>query len=121
MPAIKINLEKLNPLPEGIYKVLVKNVKLKESKFGANPYLLWQLAVTEGQEKDKIIFMNTSLSDKALWRIKKLLTALAFPSCDAQIELEPKELINRQLQVKVTTEFFNGNFGNQVTDFYPII
>lgn len=121
MPAIKINLEKLNPLPEGIYKVLVKNVKLKESKFGTNPYLLWQLEVTEGQEKDKIIFLNTSLSNNSLWRIKKLLEAMRFPIYDQEIKLEPKELINRQLRVKVIAEFFNGNFGNQVTDFYPVI
>lgn len=121
MPAIKINLEKLNPLPEGIYEVMVKNIKLKESKSNTNQYLVWHLEITEGQYKDKIIFMNTSLSDNSLWRIRKLLEAMNFPCCDEQIELEPKELINYQLRVKVVTEFYNGKFYNQVADFYPLI
>lgn len=63
-------------VPEGVYPVIVDEVKAKDSKSGPYPYLNIKLKVTEGEHAGRVLFMMRSLSPKALWKFRSTLEAL---------------------------------------------
>ena len=121
MSIIKINFQKLSPVPDGYYEVIIKNVKLKQSKSSISKYLTWHLEIFEGNFKGKTLFLTTSLSSNALWRIKNLFKAINYTCVDDLIEFDTKELLNRKLQVKVVCDVFDDKTYNEIVDFYPSV
>jgi Protein of unknown function (DUF669) len=83
-------------VPEGRYPVQVDAVTLREAKSSGQPILRWRLIITAGPYADTPVWMWTSLSPKAMWRIEKLWRALGIPSGplvtddQTQLVIEPR-------------------------------
>ena len=92
MGSMKINFAEVegsfDPLPEGPQNVLVEKVEVRESKSSEHNYLNWELVVQDGEFEDRRLWMITSLSPKALFRLKDVLVALDVIEEDDEIDLE---------------------------------
>lgn len=64
-------------VPEGIYLVELKSVETKEGRESKKPYWLWTFEVPDDAEEHggKRFWLNTSLSDNALWKLKEVFDA----------------------------------------------
>ena len=63
------------PIPSGVYVVVVTNVTVKESRTSEWKYINLELTVIEGKYADRKLWVNLSLSPKALWKMKEALIA----------------------------------------------
>lgn len=136
MAGIKINFSEVEggfePLPEGSYEVIIERVEVRESNSSDNDYLNWEFKVTEDDFEERRLWMITSLSPKALFRLKDNFLALGVLEEDEDMELEweddiditPKEgprLIEPELEglactVTVGNEVYEGRERNKVVD-----
>jgi len=73
------DVEDLKPMPKGEYvmQVFSHTLKLKGND-PANPYIEWQLLVTEGKYKGRKLFHNTSLQQASLPYLKRFLKTCGF-------------------------------------------
>jgi hypothetical protein len=62
---------------EGIYVVELKSVETKEGKDSKKPYWLWTFEVPEDADEHggKRFWLNTSLSENALWKLNEVFGA----------------------------------------------
>jgi hypothetical protein len=88
------------PVPEGRYEVIVERVEVRESKSSDNNYLNWELRITDEDYEDQRLWMITSLSPKALFRLKDIYVALGVIEGDEEdfeiewdddVDITPKE------------------------------
>lgn len=136
MPGIKINFGEVEssfePIPEGRYDCIVEVVEVRESKSSDNDYLNWELKVTDGEFADRRLWMITSLSEKALFRLKDTYLALEVIEEDEEIDLEWEEDVDITPQegprvtnpdveglacvAVVTNEMYDGRERNRVNE-----
>lgn len=92
MGSMKINFAEVegsfDPLPVGPQEVLVEKVEVRESKSSEHNYLNWELVVQDGEFEDRRLWMITSLSPKALFRLKDVFVALQVIEEDDELEIE---------------------------------
>lgn len=92
MGGLRINFAEIEssfePLPEGRYDCIVDRVEVRESKSSDNDYLNWELVVQDEEYEDRRLWMITSLSDKALFRLKDVFLALGVIEEDDEIDIE---------------------------------
>lgn len=136
MGGIKINFADVEgsfePLPEGTYEVEVERVEVRESNSSDNDYLNWELTVQDEEYEGRKLWMITSLSERALFRLKDVFVALDVIEEDDELEIEwdddvdvtPKEgpqVIEPELaglfgSAIVTNEVYEGKERNRVAD-----
>lgn len=136
MPGIKVNFAEVEssfePLPEGRYECIVETVEVRESKSSDNDYLNWELKVTDGEFEDRRLWMITSLSERALFRLKDTFLALGVIEEDDEIDIEweddvditPQEgpvltnpeVIGLACIAVVTNEVYEGKERNRVNE-----
>lgn len=62
-----------DPIPDGPYQVQLRDVEVKQ---GAEyPYWLWSFEVAEGEHLGRRVWLNTSTSPKALWKLHEAMVA----------------------------------------------
>jgi uncharacterized protein DUF669 len=81
-------VESFAAIPQGEYAVIVEEVEMRESQSSEYPYLNWKLKVTEGEHEGRYVWMMTSLSPKALWRLKESLDNLEVPLDDFNLVVD---------------------------------
>lgn len=136
MAGIKINFGEVEssfePLPEGRYECIVETVEVRESKSSDNDYLNWELKVMDDEHEGRRLWMITSLSEKALFRLKDTFLALDVIEEDEEIDLEweddvditPQEgpvltnpdVIGIACIAVVTNEVYDGRERNRVNE-----
>lgn len=136
MGGLKINFAEIEssfePLPEGEYEVIIDRVEVRESNSSDNDYLNWELVVQDEEFEDRRLWMITSLSERALFRLKDVLLALDVIEEDEEVEIEwaddvditPKEgpiVTNPDVSglpavAVVTNEVYDGRERNRVND-----
>lgn len=105
-------------IPDGTYAVKVKKVPTREEGADSGePYLSWQFTVTKGKFKGATIFDNTSLQPQALWKLKSLLEAMGEEVPDSTMRMVLSEYVDRELQVEITNEDYNGKDRSRVTGY----
>lgn len=120
------------PLPEGEYECVVERVEVRESKSSDHNYLNWELSVLDEDYEDRKLWMITSLSPKALFRLKDVFVAVGVIDGDEELEIEwaddvdvtPGEgplVINPELEglpcvAVVTNEVYDGRERNRVNE-----
>jgi hypothetical protein len=66
-------------IPEGQYSVVIDKVEARaagpNSTTGA-PNLNWQLTITEGDYKNRKLFLNTNLAPQSVWNLRGILEGL---------------------------------------------
>jgi len=106
MPKIKINISDLSdfePLPEGIYTVMIESYEERVSQNSGNPYISWTYVVIEPEEySGRKLWDNTSLSPEARWRLGNLWKACGFESDGSEVDIDTDEMVGCTLKVLVT-------------------
>lgn len=120
-------------MPEGLYPVVVEKVEIRESKSSDNPYLNWELTITDGEHEGRKLWQITSLSPKALFRLKDQFLALGviegdeedFPiEWDDDISITPEagplliepEVTGMAATAVVTIDAYQGKDRNRVDE-----
>lgn len=141
MGELRVNfaeVESLNfePVPEGKYNVVVETVEVRESKSSDHPYLNWELRIVDEDYEDQRLWMITSLSPKAMFRLKDQLLDLEvidgeeddFPiEWDDDVDVTPKEgpvltnpdVIGMEGVALVKNEMYEGKERNRVEEILP--
>lgn len=106
------------PLPEDLYTAKLQAVEAKESAAG-NVYWRWEYRISDGDFKGRLLWDNTSLSDAAAWRLKKVFDAFGVP-----LDTDTDELLGRTVQLSVSQRVIEkgnraGEIGNNVESILP--
>lgn len=110
-----------SPLPEAIYTATLRKVTVGESS-NKNPMWTWEFEVDEPEEVDGVttkgrkLFVNTALTDNALWKLKEVFNAFGY---DADTDTD--ELIGEQVKLVVTQREIEkgarkGQIGNNINN-----
>jgi hypothetical protein len=83
------NVPTNEPVPAGRYPVVVEQVECRDSKSSDSKYLNWELRILDGEFANRRLFMMTSLSAKALWRLRSVLINL--DAYEEQLDIEVDE------------------------------
>lgn len=65
------------------------------------PYLRWNLQIVEGRSKGLHISYFTSLSPRALFKLRELLVALGVNVPKSAVSIDPNKLVGRTLGIEV--------------------
>jgi hypothetical protein len=97
---------------DGVYSATIDKVEESESKDG-NAMLSLQYKLKNGAR----IFDNISLLPQALWRFKTLLECCGEEVPDGELEIDPDDLVGKELKVEVTNERWEGKDRPKVTGY----
>lgn len=106
-------------LPEGRYTAKLNDVDTtKEGAKGA--YWSWEFEIVDGEFKNRKLWVNTSLSEKADWKMKEVFTAFGY---DADTDTD--ELVGEQVRLQVSQRAIEsgpkkGDIGNNVDRVMPV-
>ena len=80
MPTFKFNFDEIpdSVPPEGEVEAVIDKVVMKLGKDSGQPYLNWQFTIVEGDYTNQKVWMITSLSEKALFRLRDVFKGLGF-------------------------------------------
>ena len=121
------DIEEFEPLPVGRYPIMVEVVALRQSQSSENPYLNWELKVTVEPYLNRRLFLMTSLSPKALWRLKAVFEAFGVFAEDMNLEtteVDDMEILitpavaGKAAIASVSQEVYQGRVQNRVDDVF---
>jgi Protein of unknown function (DUF669) len=102
---------KFEPVPAGIYTLLLDNVVDSEVSQGDNAgepmfKLTWEIQSEDEDLQGKKVFDNLVLVQNSLWRLKAMMKAFGFEIDDSEgaddIEFEFEELLGKELQARLS-------------------
>lgn len=105
-------------LPPGIYEVKLREVTPQDGQKA--PYWKWEFEIVEDDYKGRRLWMNTSLSEAALWKFKEVFKAFGVsPDTDTD------ELIDEHIMAVVSQSIIQsgnrkGEMGNNVDNVRPV-
>lgn len=112
------NVETRVKVEEGEYEVAVEECEEKEGQVA--PYLAWKFKIDEGSESDGgVLYLNTSMSEAALWNLKALFEALGI-EVDGEMEVDPSEYVGERCMVSIELETFEGKKRPRIVDFWAV-
>jgi len=130
MPEFKIDFEEVESfaaIPAAEYPVVVEEVEMRESQTSEYPYLNWKLKVTEGEHEGRFVWMMTSMSPKALWRLKETLDNLEVPLDDFNLVVDEDTnfvtepaLVGLPALAPVREDEYQGRINNKVDMLLPV-
>ncbi len=122
-----------NVIPVGYYSVQIAE---QEQREGAKaPYINWTLTVdgvlsvddpekameaSKAVESGRKLFLNTSLAQNSLWRLKRFIAA-ATGSMPTGTGFDPDSLIGMRVKVKVTIKQYEGEDRNDVGEVTKLV
>lgn len=101
------------PIPDGVYHVRLRQVDAtKEGPSG--PYWVWEFEVVEKAHAKRRLWINTSLSDAALWKLKEV-----FDAFDTDTDTDTDDLIGEVCRAVVSQRTIQqgsraGEIANQI-------
>jgi len=110
--------DSFKPIPEGIYNaVLDGEVEVKDGTNG--PYWKWTFKITEEGYEGRQQWLNTSLSEKALWKLKEVFEAFGYPA-----DTNTDDLIGKPVKLMVVQKVIDGgkragDTGNEIRQVLP--
>lgn len=92
MPGLKINFAEVESsfeaLPEGRYDCVIDRVEVRESQSSEHDYLNWTFKILEDDHEGRLLWLITSLSPRALFRLKDVYLELGVIEDEDELELE---------------------------------
>ena len=85
------------PLPDGVYSAKLREVTTHEGRTA--PYWRWEYEIVDERYPGRRMWDNTSLSDRALWRLRNVFDAFGVPA-----DTDPEDLIGKTVQLAVGSE-----------------
>lgn len=108
------------PIPEGVYEVALRDVEIKEGQKA--PYWLWTFEVPASAEEfsGRRLWLNTSLSENALWKLKETFDAFGeTPDTDTD-EMLGKRVRAVVIQRVIQSGARSGEITNQIDKLLPV-
>jgi hypothetical protein len=132
MPTIHLDfsgIEEFEPLPKGVYPVVIESVELRESTQTPDSYYLnWTLIVTDGEYEGRKIWYTNGLTEKSMYYLHEQFLDLAvIGEEDTELDLEIDEDTNFLISPEVAgigcladvgTQVRNGKLQNAVNRLY---
>ena len=120
---IKVDFSQVEDAPDysienGKYKVSVVDVEKKEGNKA--PYLKWTLKLLDGKSKGLQLFLNTSLSPSALFKLREVLESLGIKVPKSAVSLDPAKVKNLTMGVVVENKPYEGNMYPNVVKTFPL-
>lgn len=108
-------------LPIGNYPVVVEEIEVRESNSSEFPYLNWKMRVETGEHARRVIWMMTSLSPKAAFRLKAVLRALGEEIDDKaeDIDIDPDDYVGRRAVAVLEHEMYNDSPRERCNELIP--
>lgn len=78
------NGEGFEPIPEGLYNVVIDKVELTTTKEAGNPMIKATLKVQDAPYKNRLVWDNFVLTPTALWKLKSFLDAIGSKLAEAE-------------------------------------
>ena len=99
-------------MPPGIYEFKLRSVEPAEGAKG--PYWKWEFECVEDEYKGRRQWLNTSLSENALWKFKEVFKAFGVPA-----DTDTDELVDEHVNLVISQAIIQqgqrkGEMGNQV-------
>jgi hypothetical protein len=99
-------------LPENVYEAVLTEVEAKDGKNGR--YWKWSFKITTPEYEGRQQWTNTSLSEKAHWKLKEV-----FQAFNASTDTDTDTLIGQKVQLMVVQKIINdgprmGQTGNDI-------
>jgi hypothetical protein len=126
------DVESFSLIPVGTPLVEVEEVVVKESQSSEFPYLNWKLRIVENDEdweedfEGRYLWLMTSLSPKALFRLKQVFENLGIDDEDINLEVDDDtdfvtepELVGLRAYAPVRHEAYNGEQRARVSTLIP--
>jgi len=117
------NGEGFDPIPEGLYNVVVDKVELTTTKESGNPMIKATLKVQDAPYKNRQVWDNFVLTSTALWKLKSFLDAIGSKLAESENVTEQDILATmRGASVAAYLEprmSENGKAGNNVKNYQP--
>ena len=100
---------------DGVYDAVIVAVEEKVGKKSCKKYWKISYKIVENDEfKGAIVTDSLFFSPKALGRAKLCFSKLGFSVNDPDLEIEPNDLIDKELQIKVKSEDKEGQKWNKL-------
>lgn len=105
-------------LPAGIYECKLREVTAQDGQKA--PYWKWEFEIVEDEYKGRRLWLNTSLSEAALWKFKEVFKAFGVtPDTDTD------ELVDEHVMCVVSQSIIQagsrkGEMGNNVDNVRPV-
>ncbi len=109
-------------IPVGVYPVTVEETEVKQSNSSEYPYINWTLEIASGEFAGRKLWMMTSLSPKATFRLRDALKAMGEtdPSIEEdEFEMDPDDYLGKSALAVVTQEEYNKTMRNRVDELKP--
>jgi hypothetical protein len=99
-------------IPGGRYRARLVEVSVESGQKA--PYWKWVFKISDGKYKGRLQWLNTSLSDNALWKFKEVFKAFGVPA-----NTDTDELLGGEVALLVSTRTIQaglraGEEGNQI-------
>ncbi len=108
------------PLETGTYRCRLVEVEAKNARTSGNPMWVWKLETADEKSEGKFLWVNTVLTDKAMWKVAEMFAAF-----NADTEVDTDELIGEFCMADVEQRVIEqgaraGQMGNDVSRCYPV-
>lgn len=106
-------------IPEGDHELKVVEATLEDGE--EHPYIAWVMEVQKGPAKGGKLYDNTSLSPKALWRLRTLLEAMGIDVPEGKMAVDLKEWVDEGGTFIGTVEHerYEGKNKPRLVDVFP--
>lgn len=109
-----------SPLEEATYRCRLVEVEAKTAASSGNPMWVWKLETADEKSEGKFLWVNTVLTDKAMWKVAEMFAAF-----NADTDTDTDELIGEFCNADVVQRVIEkgaraGQMGNDVARAWPI-
>lgn len=113
--AIRVDMtdvKSFDPIPGNWYPLTIVEHEMRKGKASGEPYINWTLEVAEGEYAGRKIWVITSLSKKALFKLKEFLEACDVDA-EGEINFDPVDLYNKTILGQVKLEDYEDEDGEK--------
>lgn len=108
------------PVEPGTYRLRLTDVKATTAKSSGNPMWVWELESVQEGSRGRKFWVNSVLTDKAMWKVGEMFAAFG-----AETDADTDELIGEECMADISQRPIEqgaraGQMGNNVDRCYPI-
>ena len=106
-------------IPPGEYLVGVTAAEEKTSKNG-HPQVALDLEILEGELKGRGVKDWLTDTERAMWRVKQVLTSIGYPIADSgEVDLEAPKMIGGKAVITIKHELYNDKVRLRIDHWAP--
>ena len=120
-------VQEFDLIPEGVYRACVTEQEVRESNSSEYPYINWTYTIVGSANDNRKVWLMTSLSPKALFRLKAFLIAAGETkeSLASDFEMDPDKYVGKEMSIQIkhekdTRQGREGKLQDRVGDVYAV-